>query len=361
MIVRRLCLAHWRNISAWDSGFHPVTNLIYGDNAQGKTNLLESLVLLSCGKSFRCQKEQDLLQFGKDFATVYGEIFTGGREQNFQIDLSRHGKKKITKNQVPVKNNQELRLKTVLFCPEDLALVKSGARDRRDFLDRAICQLRPQYEKALMEYRKLLLHKGKILKNPQMYGEALRDFNLRLAQTGAMVIHYRAHFIRRLQEILPGLLLEFSGQKEDVSLQYDSLCPDPLAGEQAIFQAFLAKQERLFSAELSSGKILLGAQRDDLRFFLQGREVRDFGSQGQCRSLVICLKLAVREIFFQETGEYPVLLLDDVLSELDFSRQEYILNRIATGQTFLTCCHKEGFHGLKEGGLFGIAQGQEIV
>lgn len=175
-----------------------------------------------------------------------------------------------------------------------------------------------------------------------------------------MLIHYRAHFIKRLEETLPPIHLELSSGKEKAKLAYETISSisDPLAGERGIFAGVIAQQERLFHREIEAGRCLAGPQRDDLLLYINDKKAKDYASQGQCRSFAIALKLAEREIFFQETGEYPVLLLDDVLSELDFSRQEYILNRIRYGQTFLTCCHKEGFHGLKEGGLFGIYEGQ---
>lgn len=364
MRVESLDLRQFRNFSQISCQFHPDTNLIYGENAQGKTNLLEALLLLSRVKSPRSQKEQDLIQFGCEFATVTGTIVLE-RPYQLQIQLQSGRKKKLWKNEVVCQRNSEFTelFQTVLFCPEDLALVKAGSGERRQFLDIAIGQLRPQYALALGEYRKLLQHKSHILRkqSPDLLA-TLPEFNHRMAQTGTMLIYYRAHFIKRLAQTLPQIHREFSGNRETVEIAYQTVSSitDSLAPEEVLFAQVLAHQEKHLQAELASGRCLTGPHRDDIHFLLNGYGAKDFGSQGQCRSLAISMKLAEREIFFQELGEYPVLLLDDVLSELDFQRQEYVLNRIRHGQTFLTCCHKEGFHGLKEGGLFGINQGAVI-
>ncbi len=364
MRVQSLSLEQFRNFRELSCKFHPDTNLIYGENAQGKTNLLEALLFLSRIKSSRSQKEQDLIQFGCDFATVEGTISLE-REYQLKIQLQSGRKKKLWKNQVACQRNSEFTelFQTVLFCPEDLSLVKAGSGERRQFLDVAISQLRPQYALALGEYRKLFAHKSHILRrqSPDLLA-TLPEFNYRMAQTGTMLIYYRAHFLKRLALTLPQIQEEFSGNRERVEIAYKTVSTirDSLAPEEVLFAQVLQHQEEHFQAELASGRCLTGPHRDDILFSLNGYGAKEFGSQGQCRSLAISLKLAEREIFFQELGEYPVLLLDDVLSELDFQRQEYVLNRIRHGQTFLTCCHKEGFHGLKEGGLFGISQGALI-
>lgn len=359
MKIDSLQLCQFRNFSGLFCQFHPDTNLIYGENAQGKTNLVEALVYLARGKSFRGQKDKELIQLGKPFSVVEGRVFGTEREYHLRIELG--GKKKLWKNQVSCPSIGDFPLTTVLFCPEDLSLVKEGAVVRRRFLDVAISGLRPNYERALGEYHRLYQHKTKILtRRDENLLRTLPDFNYRLAQTGAMIIHYRAHFIKRLQETAPSIHLEFSGNRETLDLGYRTQAKEPLEGEQGIFQDLLAHQEGHYGAEIASGRCLTGPHKDDIACGLNGLPVKEYASQGQCRTLALSLKLAEREIIFRETGQYPVLLLDDVLSELDGSRQEFVLNRIRNGQTFITCCHKDSFHGLKEGGLFGISQGQII-
>lgn len=356
MRINRLYLEQFRNFSQLHCQFHPDTNLIYGENAQGKTSLMEGIVFLSRGKSFRSQKDKEMVQLGKAYTVVQGEVSSSQRDYELKVEMARG--KKFWKNEMLCQSVHDFSFLTVLFCPEDLSLVKEGAVLRRRFLDVAISQLRPNYYKALQEYKRLYGHKTKILKeqSQNMLG-ALPDFNYRMAQTGAMMIHYRAHFIKRLQETAPEVHLEFSGNREELVIDYHTQAKEPLLGERAIFASLLAHQESHYQAELGARRCLTGPHKDDILFGINGLSTKEYGSQGQCRTLALSLKLAEREIFFQETGEYPVLLLDDVLSELDGRRQEYVLNRIRNGQTFITCCHKDSFHGLKEGGLFGISQG----
>ena len=253
----------------------------------------------------------------------------------------------------------------MLFCPEDLYLIREGAAARRKFLDLAICQLRPRYAQALGEYNRLYEHKTRILRdwpeNPSLL-QTLDDFSLRMAQTGALVVHYRAHFVKRLQETAPPIHRDFSGGREKLSLRYEtvSTVTDPLAPPRTILEEILAHQERHRQAELDARQCLTGPHKDDLAVELDGRSAKTYGSQGQTRTAALSLKLAQREIFFQETEEYPVLLLDDVLSELDAKRQSFVLNHIQGGQIFITCCEEEKLEGLEQGRSFHIQGGKLI-
>ena len=253
-------------------------------------------------------------------------------------------------------------MNTVLFCPEDLLLIREGAAARRRFLDCAICQLRPRYAQALAEYNRLYEHKTRILRdwpeNPSLL-ETLEDFNVRMAQTGALVIRYRAYFVRRLQEAAPAVHRDFSGGREALSLTYQTVSSvsDPTAAPQQILEQLRDHQERHRQAELDSRQCLSGPHKDDLTVSIDRRSAKQFASQGQTRTAALSLKLAQRDIFFQETGEYPVLLLDDVLSELDARRQAFVLNHIQGGQIFITCCEEEKLEGLEGGAAFHIHGG----
>lgn len=224
-------------------------------------------------------------------------------------------------------------LNTVLFCPEDLSLIRAGSEERRRFLDGAICQLRPRYAQALAEYSRLYGHKTRILRdwpeNPSML-DTLDDFNLRMAQTGAIVIHYRAHFVKRLRERAPAIHGEFSGGREGLELGYSTVSniPDPQAPPRELLPLLLEHQEKHRKAEIDSRQCLSGPHKDDLTVDIGGKNAKTYASQGQTRTAALSLKLAQREIFQEETGEWPVLLLDDVLSELDPRRQAFVLNRI---------------------------------
>lgn len=364
MIVRAVTLDFFRNYTHLDASFDPVCNVIYGENAQGKTNLLEAVGYLSSAKSHRARYDRELLQFGVDSAFIKGEVFSRNRDFTLEANLSATARRQLFSNGVRLKSASELSevLNTVLFCPEDLLLVREGASARRKFLDDCICQLRPKYAAALAEYKRLYEHKTRILRDaaekPALL-DTLDDFSLRMAQTGAILIHYRAHFVRRLMESAPAIHRDCSGGREELSLRYQTVktVADPLASPKELLPALLEHQESHRRAEIESRTCLSGPHKDDLELFIGGNSARQFASQGQTRTAVLSLKLGAREIFQQETGEWPVLLLDDVLSELDARRQEFVLNRIQGGQVFITCCEDDKIETLTGGKVFRVQNG----
>ena len=367
MIVRSLALEGFRNYEALSVDFHPQVNLIYGDNAQGKTNLLEAIAYLSSARSHRARYDREMIGMDQTAADIRGIIESRGRTFTVEAQLARGRTRKLFSNGVRLKNAGELAgvLNTVLFCPEDLYLIREGAAARRRFLDSAICQLRPRYAQALAEYGRLYEHKTRILRDwsehPSLLS-ALDDFDLRMAQMGALLIHYRAHFVKRLQEAAPPIHRDFSGGGEALSLTYTTVSniPDPLASPRELLPLLLDHQARHKQAELDSRQCLSGPHKDDLLVDINGLSAKTYGSQGQTRTAALSLKLAQREIFQAETEEWPVLLLDDVLSELDSRRQAFILNRIRGGQVFITCCEEEKLEGLEGGKAFHVQGGSLI-
>lgn len=367
MIVRELELDFFRNYTHLQARFDPKVNLIYGDNAQGKTNLLEAIAYLSAARSHRARYDREMIMLNVDSAFVRGEIESRDRDFTLEAKLFRGRGRQLYSNGIRLKTAGELAgiLTTVLFCPEDLSLIRAGAAERRKFLDSAICQLRPRYAQALGEYNRLYEHKTRILRdwpeNPSLL-HTLDDFNLRMAQTGAIVIHYRAHFIKRLREHTPAIHGDFSGGREKMELCYETVSSiqDPLASPRDILPQLLDHQERHRQAELDSRQCLSGPHKDDLTVYLDGQAAKTYASQGQVRTAALSLKLAQREIFQADTGEWPVLLLDDVLSELDGKRQCFVLNHIKGGQVFITCCEEEKLEGLEQGKSFHIQGGALI-
>lgn len=363
MRIDALTLDFFRNYTHLEARFDPDVNVIYGDNAQGKTNLLEAVAYLS-GLSHRARYDRELIQFGVEKAFLKGEVSSRQRPFFLEAVLSRGARRQLRSNGVRLKSMAQLAevFQTVLFCPEDLYLIRDGAAARRKFLDDCLCQLRPRYAGALQEYKRLHEHKTRILRDseekPSLL-ETLDEFSLGMAKAGAVLIHYRAHFIRLLEKAAPEIHADFSGGRERLSLQYEtvSTVTDPLAPSSEIFTQLLRHQESHRAAELASRTCLSGPHKDDLAVALDERPARTFGSQGQTRTAALSLKLAAREIFFQDTGEYPVLLLDDVLSELDKRRQEYVLNRIRGGQTFITCCEDDRLNRLLHGRVFHVKNG----
>lgn len=367
MIVKRISLDFFRNYVHLEAAFHPRVNVIVGENAQGKTNLLEAVAYLSSVSSHRARYDREMIQFGVDSAFIKGEIYSRERDYTLEANLFRGARRQLFSNGVRLKTADELSglLNTVLFCPEDLYLIKEGAAARRRFLDDCICQLRPRYAAALAEYRRLHEHKTRILKDseekPSLL-DTLDDFSLRMAQCGAILIHYRAHFIKRLTEVAPAIHHDCSGGREKLSLRYEtvSTVTDPLAQPKELLPQLLAHQEAHRAAEIAVRQCLSGPHKDDILVEIDGNPAKNFASQGQTRTAALALKLAARDIFYQDTGEWPVLLLDDVLSELDARRQEFVLNRISSGQVFITCCEEEKLANLKEGKAFRIRNGQLI-
>ena len=333
MIVHSIALDFFRNYVHLDARFSPEVNVIYGENAQGKTNLLEAVAYLSTASSHRARYDRELIQFGVDHAFVKAEVSARGRDFTLEARLGRGVRRQLYSNGVRLKSAGELSgvLNTVLFCPEDLYLIREGAATRRRFLDGCICQLRPKYAEALAEYRRLYEHKVRILRDWEEHPSLLT----------------------------PPIHLDFSGGREELGLAYEtvSTVTDPEDSPRSILHQLLAHQESHRKAELESRQCLSGPHKDDLTVELNGMSAKTFASQGQTRTAALSLKLASREIFYQETGEWPVLLLDDVLSELDARRQEFVLRRINGGQVFITCCEDARLEGLEEGKVFHIHGG----
>ena len=344
MRIDALRLRGYRNYAEASVCFDGAVNVISGRNAQGKTNLLEAVYLLSGGRSFRTRFDRELIGFSEDFAGVEAEVFSGGRSQQIEILLRRSGKKTITVNRVRTAAGElSAVVNTVLFCPDDLNLLRDGPAARRRLMDLAICQLRPGYARLLADYHRLYENKTRILRDycedPAML-DTLDEFSDGLARVSAKLIRYRASFALRLAAAAAPIHRDFSGADEELGVEYRtvSTVTDPTASEQTLYAQITEHQRLHRAAELASGSCLTGAHKDDLELTVNGRSARSFASQGQTRTAALSLKLAEREIFLAETGEYPILLLDDVLSELDARRQDFVLNRIGGGQTLITCC-----------------------
>ena len=366
MELNRLELRNFRNYREAELDFAPGVNLIVGNNAQGKTNLLEAIGYLGSGKSFRAQKTSEMVLFGADFADCVGSVHSQDRDQTLRWVLFPGARpRQIWRNGVKKKSASEVSgvLQTVLFCPEDLMVLKTGAAARRRLGDHALCQLRPNYEAALTEYGRLLDQKNRILKDrfekPGLV-ELLPDYNLRLCQVGALLISYRARFYEGLGKAAAVYHSHFSGGAEDFTLEYKtvSTVKDPFAPISVLQEQL---QEHLLShqrAELESASCLTGPHKDDFTVCLSGIDLKAYGSQGQTRTAAISLKLAQRELMGRESGEIPVLLLDDVLSELDPGRQDFVLNQISQGQVFITCCEPGQF--TKLGKTIEVSKGQIV-
>lgn len=364
MRISRIALNGFRNYDFETTELSPGTNVIYGENAQGKTNLLEAVYMLSTGRSFRTRFDRELIGFGCDSAEILAEVESHDRTQTVRILLRQGVRKQITVNAVK-KTASELAstLNTVLFCPDDLNLIKEGAAARRRLMDNAISQIRPRYAEYLSQFNKFYESKTRILKDwrekPSLL-DTLDEFSDGMCRASAQLIRYRASFAARLAEEAAPIHSEFSGAGERLGIQYStvSTVKDPTASAKEIFYDLCDHMEAHRKAELDSGQCLSGAHKDDLIISINGNPARSFASQGQTRTAALSIKLAEREIYLDETGEYPILLLDDVLSELDMKRQEFVLNRIGGGQTLITCCEDEGISSRTGGKVLHVSRGR---
>ena len=366
MKLRRIALDGFRNYTDFTADFSPGVNVIWGENAQGKSNLLEAIGFLSGARSHRARGDKELISFHRDRGTITAEVTSRGRDFLLEVQLFRGARRRLFVNHVKCKTAAELGgiVQTVLFCPEDLALIKAGAAERRSFLDHAICQLRPRYAEALAQYSKLLDHKTRILrdweKHPSLL-DVLEDFNEAMARAGALVIHYRAHFVRKLAEKAAQIQTEFSGGRETLALRYATVSTvrDPLGPTVELYKDLRRHQDSHAKAERDARSCLSGPHKDDLVARINGQPARQYASQGQTRTAALSLKLAERELFRDDTGQWPILLLDDVLSELDARRQDFVLRRITGGQVILTGC--EAPDGtFPEGRTLHIVQGKLV-
>ncbi len=364
MNIKKIALNGFRNYEFDTAEFAPGTNVISGENAQGKTNLLEAVYMLSTGRSFRTRFDRELVGFGFSGAEILADVTSHDREQTISIALRPGTTKKILVNGVKKKASElSETVNTVLFCPNDLNLIKEGAAVRRRLLDNAISQIRPRYAEYLSEFNRLYEHKTRILKDwrekPSLL-ETLDEFSDGICRVSAHLIRYRASFAARLQEAARPIHAEFSGEGERLDIRYKTVSTvrDTASSVKEIYYDICEHQERHRQAELESQQCLTGAHKDDLEIYINGSSARSFASQGQTRTAALSLKLAEREIFLAETGEYPILLLDDVLSELDGKRQEFVLNSIGGGQTLITCCEDEGISRRTGGRVLFVERGR---
>lgn len=347
MQLNELYLRGFRNYEEATARFVPGVNLLVGDNANGKTNLLEAIVYLSASGSFRTRREQELIRFGAEFAEISAALQSHDREQTLRAVLfSGRRPRQLWLNGVKQKTAAGIAgtLTSVLFCPEDLLVLKKGAAPRRKLLDSVICQLRPNYDAVLSEYSRILEQKSAALRDgePSMLA-VLPEYNVRMAQLGALIISYRARFLKALGEASATYHKEFSGDRETLTLTYQtvSTVDDPFAPPEVLREQLTEHQQSHARAELESRQCLSGPHKDDFLAAINGLPVAAFASQGQTRTAAISVKLAQRELLRRDTQEEPLLLLDDVLSELDVGRQDFVLNHLQGGQVFITCCETD--------------------
>lgn len=341
MNIKSLVLTDFRNYEKEKIEFSPYTNIIYGNNAQGKTNLLEAVTMFSQGRSRRAKSDRELIRFDKDFAELEAEFDSGVREHTAEMRIMSNGKKKIKVNDVPIAKLSMLMnyMNTVMFSPEDLDLVKGSPGVRRKFLDFAISQMMPGYLSVLIEYSKILAEKNSLLKNLRSDGKysdaMLSVWNDQLALAGAKIMRYRRDFISKLDEFSKGIHSEIT--KETLEIEYMPSMDYTECDEKRAYECMLSKLEESQRREIENGASLYGIHRDDIKIVIDDKDARVFASQGQQRTAVLSLIMAQTEYVYMIKDEYPVLLLDDIMSELDKSRRAFLSQRIKDKQVLITC------------------------
>lgn len=365
MKILNLSLKNFRNILEQKIEFDGGINLIYGQNAQGKTNLIESIWMFTGARSFKGTKDADLVNFDESFARIDGKFLFENREHEISILFS-DGKRKAIMNGVtkPYPTNIIGRFKAVIFSPVHLSLIKSGPDFRRRFLDAAICQLKPTYTSLISRYNQILRQRNCFLKNlggAPLNKELLDVWDDKISEIGAVIVKNRLEYLELFKRDAYKIFGEISGGNDDLVLEYNSSISKSIdfdTPQNEIKEMFGSKLQKLRSSELKSGTTLCGAHKDDMDITVNGYPARNFASQGQQRSAALTFKLSEAAVLEKSTGEAPVILLDDVMSELDPLRKEYLLNNMGGRQVFITACDLNDLNSAKKGRAFGISRGK---
>lgn len=356
MIVKSLELKDYRNYSQLSMQFHSGTNILYGENAQGKTNILEAVYLSGTTKSHRGSKDREIVQFGKDESHIRIMIEKNHVSHRIDLHLKKNKAKGVAIDGIPIKRQGELfgMLNLVFFSPEDLYIIKDGPGQRRRFLDLELCQLDKVYLYHLTNYNKVLAQRNNLLKQIGLNRNLLDTLSIwdyKLVEHGRFIIQARTNFIQNLNELTIPIHKKLTGGKENLLLQYE---PNVQKNE------FEDRLKKVQDKDLFLKMTNVGPHRDDMSFLTDGIDIRRFGSQGQQRTAALSCKLAEIELVKHVIKENPILLLDDVLSELDRSRQNHLLNSIGEIQTIITCTGLEEFvnHRFNYNKIFHVANGE---
>ena len=356
MIVKNLTSKGFRNFDEIEFFPSKNMNVIYGNNAQGKTNLLEAIWLFCGAKSFRGAKDRELLGFNKEKAINTCEFIFGENKKNAKIIIEEKRKAELGGKLLSSASKLAGNFYAIVFSPMDLNLVNDGPNVRRKFLDTAIGQIYPLYNEKIRNYMKALNQRNTILRDVKFHSDIeflLDDFEKSLSVLIKEIVKYRYRYVEILSETAPEIYGGISGEREKLTIEYSSPVLRNMGSEEILK---LLKKSR--KEDILTGNTSVGPHRDDLELILNNSKLKSYGSQGQRRSVCLTLKLSEAKILKKITGEYPIALLDDVMSELDKSRQGFILNHIKDWQVFITCCDPSNIKGLKDGTVFQMEGGK---
>ena len=333
MYIKSLKLENFRNYDNLSATFHPGVNILIGDNAQGKTNLIEAIYMMSFAKSFRTRKEREIISFDRNYARIDAVIEADDGEQPFSM-LIKPDSKYISCDGVKISKMTDLleKVYVVIFSPEDLKLVKDSPDRRRKFIDRELSKLRPSYYENLYNYKKVLKQRNAYLKEDSIQPDILKIWDYKLAEYGAEIIKKRKDFVKKIEKVSSDIHSSITSGKETLTVEYEANIPY----SENLMEVFMAETEKTLEKDLQQRSTSRGPHKDDLKICINGVDIRHFGSQGQQRTAALSLKLAEIKLIRELTGEDAVLLLDDVLSELDRNRQSYLVNCLNSVQIFIT-------------------------
>lgn len=354
MECNRISIRNFRNIEEAEVEFDQGVNILYGDNAQGKTNLLEAIGFTALGKSFRTSHEEEMIRFGQETAEISMDYTDSVRRQNITVRMMKGRRRRIEQNKVKVGRLSDIvgAFRTVLFCPEHLSLIKEGPGERRNYLDIAISQLYPVYLRSLQRYNQILKQRNQLIRRAEedrkTFHDTIEFWSSQLAQEAAVIARYRVQYLERAREHIVASFSEMTGEREIPEAVYagsshrepnDYL--DVKETEHTYYELLMSHHDR----EIGAGSTLWGIHKDDIEIRINGKEARAYASQGQQRSLALAMKLAEGEVCDAITGEKPVFLFDDVFSELDASRRAYLSGKIRDRQVIITTCEPSGIAG----------------
>lgn len=357
MYCKKVSLTNFRNISECSLEFCDGINILAGENAQGKTNLLEAVFYASVGRSFRASSSNEMISFGKKTATVSIDYQSDKKERadNITVQLFSDKKKTVEKNHLRVERLSDIvgSFRSVLFCPEHLSLIKDGPLERRTYLDIAISRINPKYIRSLQRYSYFLKQRNALIKsavaNREVFDATVDLWSEQLAAEASEISFYRVEFLKRVSKIVSTCFEDMTGKKESVEIIYRgsaSLDAEDYLDRDTVKQKYISLLSSAHDREIFVGSTLWGIHKDDIEIKINGKNARSFASQGQQRSLALALKLAEGEICKEEFGDYPVFLFDDVLSELDDTRRDYMIRFAKGKQVIITTCEMKVVEGL---------------
>lgn len=367
MKIDFLGIENFRNIKELEMSPCDGVNIIYGENGQGKTNLLEAMWLFTGSGRFRGTRDSELIRFNESFLRLELSFFDDIRERKASIEISEDSKK-ISAGGAEYDSFSKLfgEFSGILFIPDHLKLIKGGPSERRNFINSALCRLKPKYSEILYEYNRVLQQRNILLKDIQYHSELYETLDIwdeKLSLLSAVIVLQRLKYLRELRPFLNEIYEGLSKGREKTELSYLSCFSEPEeelleAGREELKNKFLKRLSETRKEELFSGLSSCGPHRDDILIRLNGLPVKAYGSQGQQRSCALALRLSEAAVIKKLSGKQPVAFLDDVMSELDEERQDYILNHTDFSQVFISCCEPSGILGSESGKIYKIKEGR---